>query len=156
MIAWPEVQPLAYRVPNPIINPPITIKIKPLSVKSDEKLKTSTGIKPEKFEIPNALILVTADSDMAMLFGFLKTKPAIHPPMIMPNAKIKFHDSAFQSYLKNLTLVGMHMAQMCRNEEEMPNALLPNKSKSGIINPISGPVIYQGQGCINMLMFYFY
>jgi len=132
------------------------IKIKPLSVRSDEKLKISVGINPEKFVMPNVLILVTAVSDKVILFGFLKTTPAIHPPMIMPNANTKFHDSAFQSYLKNLTLVGMHMAQMCRNEEEMPNALLPNKSKSGIINPISGPVIYQGQGCINMLMFYFY
>jgi len=146
MIAWPEVQPLAYRVPKPIINPPITIKIKPLSVRSDEKLKTSTGINPEKFVTPNAVILSMAGSDNAMGFGFLNTIPAIQPPMIMPNANIKFHDSDFQSYLKNLTLVGMHMAHMCRNEDEMPNALLLNKSKSGIINPISGPVIYQGQG----------
>jgi len=153
-MAWPDVHPLAYRVPKPIINPPITMRIKPLSVRSDETLKMSMGINPEKFVTPNALILVMADSDKAMLFGFLKTIPAIHPPMIIPNANIKFHDSAFQSYLKNLTLVGMHMAQIWRKDDEIPNALLPNKSKSGTINPINGPVIYQGQGCVKIFIFF--
>ena len=42
-IAWPEVQPPAYRVPKPTIKPPITIIIKPRKVISAEKLNTSCG-----------------------------------------------------------------------------------------------------------------
>ena len=41
----------------------------------------------------------------------------------------------------------MQAAHTCRREDEMPNDLLPNNNRAGTVNPISGPAIYQGQGC---------
>ena len=41
---------------------------------------------------------------------------------------------------------GMQDAQICRNDELMPNDLLPNISRVGIINPINGPAKYHGHG----------
>jgi hypothetical protein len=48
VIEWPEVQPFAYRVPNPTRNPPTTIRMNPLSVRSEWKLKNSVGWRPVK------------------------------------------------------------------------------------------------------------
>lgn len=42
---------------------------------------------------------------------------------------------------------------MCFNEEEIPNILLPIINKTGIIRPMRGPEIYQGQGCVKTFMF---
>src|SRR5690606_17057479 len=79
---------------------------------------------------------------------------AIAPPMNMPNTKNKFHTSFFQSYLKNGMLAGIHEAQTCRNDELMPNDLLPIIKSTGTVKPISGPATYQGQGCfINSIIF---
>jgi len=41
---------------------------------------------------------------------------------------------------------GKQMAHKWRNEEEIPNVLLPNSNKAGTVKPISGPAIYHGQG----------
>jgi hypothetical protein len=38
---------------------------------------------------------------------------------------------------------------MCRSEEETPKDLFPESNNTGTINPIKGPAIYQGQGCLN-------
>ena len=48
--------------------------------------------------------------------------------------------------LKYLISNGMHMAQMCRSEEESPKALFPNINNKGTIKPISGPEMYHGHG----------
>jgi hypothetical protein len=50
-------------------------------------------------------------------------------------------------YLKNEILDGATAAQICLNEEEMPNDLLPNNNRAGTVSPINGPAIYQGHGC---------
>ena len=44
LIAFPEVQPPAYRVPKPNRNPPTTMIIKPLRVRSFSQLNSSSGI----------------------------------------------------------------------------------------------------------------
>ncbi len=43
-------------------------------------------------------------------------------------------------------LAGRQAAQICRNEEEMPNDLLPSIKSAGTVSPISGPATYQGMG----------
>ena len=43
MMAWPDVQPPAYRVPKPTRKPPTTMSINPFSVSSMEKLKSAAG-----------------------------------------------------------------------------------------------------------------
>src|SRR5215211_2838272 len=50
---------------------------------------------------------------------------------------------------------GTQAAQICLNEEETPNALFPKSNKTGTINPIKGPAIYQGQGCVKKSIFVF-
>jgi hypothetical protein len=51
-------------------------------------------------------------------------------------------------YLKKGILAGIQAAQICRNEEDTPNDLLPMINSSGTTNPINGPATYQGQGCL--------
>ena len=42
-IAWPEVQPPAYGVPNPIKNPPINKTKNPFTVNAFSKLNKASG-----------------------------------------------------------------------------------------------------------------
>src|SRR5690606_31193087 len=79
--------------------------------------------------------------------GFDKRFIAIAPPRNIPKTKNKFHASFFQSYLKNGIFAGMHEAQMCRNDELIPNDLLPRIKSMGTVSPTSGPATYQGHGC---------
>src|SRR5687767_1266846 len=74
---------------------------------------------------------------------------ARNAPAMMPTTKKRFQASFFQSYLKYEILEGKQAAQIWRNEEETPNDLLPASNKTGTINPISGPEIYQGQGWLS-------
>jgi hypothetical protein len=53
-----------------------------------------------------------------------------------------------------LILAGKQEAQMCFSEEEIPNILLPIINKTGIIRPMRGPEIYQGQGCVKTFMLF--
>ena len=69
--------------------------------------------------------------------------------MATPATKNKFHDSFFQSYLKNLIFAGIQAAQMCRKEDEIPKDLFPINNSAGTVNPIRIPATYQGQGCFN-------
>ena len=48
MIAWPEVQPPAYRVPNPTKKPPRIKNMKPFAVNNVSSENKSAGIRPEK------------------------------------------------------------------------------------------------------------
>jgi hypothetical protein len=52
MIECPEVQPPAYRVPNPTKNPPSTVNDKPFSVNNVCQLKTCLGNKEWVSVIP--------------------------------------------------------------------------------------------------------
>src|SRR5690606_8849050 len=89
--------------------------------------------------------------------GFDKRLMAIAPPKNMPNTKNKFHTSFFQSYLKNGMLAGIHEAQTCRNDELIPNDLLPIIKSAGTVKPINGPATYQVQGCFrNSIIICFY
>jgi hypothetical protein len=67
----------------------------------------------------------------------------------MPATKNNYQASLFQLYLKKEILAGKQAAQICRKEDDIPNALLPSSNKAGTISPISGPATYQGQGCLN-------
>jgi hypothetical protein len=69
-------------------------------------------------------------------------------PNNMPATKNKFQDSLRQLYLKKGMFAGMQAAQICRNDEDTPNALLPIISSNGTVSPINGPATYQGQGCL--------
>jgi hypothetical protein len=80
--------------------------------------------------------------------GFDSNCDAMMPPKKIPNTKKRFHISFFQSYLKNGTFAGTQAAHTCRNEELIPNYLLPMISKVGTFSPINGPATYHGQGCL--------
>jgi hypothetical protein len=71
---------------------------------------------------------------------------------MIPAAKSRFQDSAFQSYLKKLALPGKQAAQMCLRDDDIPNVLFPKINKTGTIKPIKGPEMYQGHGCVNILI----
>jgi len=148
IMACPDVQPPAYLVPKPTKKPPITIKIKPLKVRSWSKLKTSFGSKPLKSLIP--CCCNTAWVCGLISTGWLANKncAAMNPPKTMPATKKRFQLSFFQSYLKNEILAGIHAAQMCLSDDEMPKVLLPMISRAGTTRPISGPATYQGQGWV--------
>ena len=68
--------------------------------------------------------------------------------MVIPKTKNKFQISFFQSYLKKEILDGKQEAHICLRDELIPNDLLPNTNSIGTVNPINGPAIYQGQGCL--------
>ncbi len=80
--------------------------------------------------------------------GLAKKWIAIAPPKKIPKTKNKFQISFFQLYLKNGMLAGKQAAQMCLNDELIPNDLLPKIKSAGTVKPISGPATYQGQGCL--------
>ena len=41
----------------------------------------------------------------------------------------------------------MHAAQIWRKDELIPKALFPIINNIGTVKPMSGPAMYQGQGC---------
>ena len=43
-------------------------------------------------------------------------------------------------------LAGKHAAQMWRNDDEIPNDLLPMSNNVGTVRPINGPATYHGHG----------
>jgi len=47
----------------------------------------------------------------------------------------------------NEMFAGKQAAQICRKLEDTPSVLLPRIKRAGTINPIKGPVTYQGQCC---------
>lgn len=56
-------------------------------------------------------------------------------------------------------LAGIQAAHTWRNEEDIPNVLLPNINKAGTVNPINGPATYHDQGCLknaNIVLNYLY
>ncbi len=155
MMAWPEVHPPAQRVPNPTKNPPITIKNNPLMVNIFSIPKRSDGIKFPKSLTPNAFKSLMVDSAISIPFGFDIKKVAINPPIAVPRTKFKFQISFFHSYLKNGIFAGIQAAQICRNEDEIPNVLFPRISKVGTVNPINRPAIDQCQGFFSISIMYF-
>ena len=146
MIACPDVQPPAQRVPKPTIKPPITKKIRPLSEKRTSALNKSVGIRPAKSVIPKARKSAMVLSESWNESGFSKKLLAVMPPKNTPSTNTKFQISFFQSYLKNGILAGTHAAHTCRSDDEIPKDLLPMSKSVGTVRPISGPATYQGQG----------
>ena len=125
-------------------------------VKMFSTLKRSEGIKLVKSLMPNSNKLFLVLAATTMVSGLLKNCVAIIPPNSTPTTKNKFHISFFQSYLKNGILAGMHIAHTCRNDDEMPNFLLPISNNVGTVSPIKMPAIAQFQGCfINSIIFMF-
>jgi hypothetical protein len=78
--------------------------------------------------------------------GFFKKRKEINPPINIPKTKNRFHNSFFQLYLKKGILAGKQAAHIWRNEDEIPNVLLPSINRTGTVRPISGPATYHGQG----------
>lgn len=155
IIAWPEVQPPAQRVPNPTKNPPITIKIKPFRLKILSTPKMSNGIRLPKSFTPNAFKSMIVDSAISISFGFDIKKVAINPPIAVPSTKFKFQISFFQLYLKKGIFAGIHAAQICLKEDDIPKVLFPRISKVGTVNPINRPAIDQCHGFFSISIIYF-
>ena len=149
IIACPDVQPPAYRVPKPTRNPPKTIMIIPFTDKRVLQLNSSGGISSLKLLIPYCCNSTARSASTLVGCGLAKKCDAKNAPHIIPVAKNKFHTSFFQSYLKNRILDGRTTAQIWRREEDTPKLLLPITSSNGTVNPISGPAIYQGHGCFS-------
>lgn len=113
LIACPDVQPPAYRAPNPTRNPPRTIKMSPCADNKLPQLNTSDGTKPVKSVSPRFRKSFIVDWEMAIGSGFAKTKPPKNPPTKIPMTNTIFHNpSVFQSYLKNSISPGAHAAQV--------------------------------------------
>lgn len=158
IMACPDVQPPAQRVPNPTIKPPITKNINPFKLKIFSVAKISEGIKPLKSLIPKALKSLIVCGLITIELGFAKKLVAIKPPINTPKTKTKFQISLRQLYLKNGISAGIQAAQICRNDEDIPNDLFPINSRVGTVSPIKGPATYQGHGCLmnsssSMIMF---
>src|SRR6476661_5430102 len=75
-------------------------------------------------------------------------KPAINPPIMMPPAKNRLHDSFLQLYFRKGISKGKHAAQIWRSVDETPSVLLPAINNAGTIKPIITPPTYQGQDCL--------
>jgi len=69
VMAWPEVHPLPYLVPNPTKKPPITIKIKPRSVNRPAQLNISIGKMELKFIMPSLDKSATVLLEILILLG---------------------------------------------------------------------------------------
>lgn len=100
-----------------------------------------------KSVMPNFAKLAWVLWATTMAFGLLRKYVAKKPPTKMPATKNRFQLSFFQSYLKNGTLAGMHMAQMWLSADEIPNFLLPKSNSVGTVKPIKTPASAQCQGC---------
>ena len=146
MMEWPEVQPPAYLVPNPTMKPPTTKKIKPFRVNTLSMLKIDRGIKAWSTWILRDCRSCVVFAATTIDAGLLSNCVATIPPMRIPATKKRFHACFFQSYWKNEMFAGMHAAQMCRSEDEIPKCLFPISSNAGTVRPINGPAMYQGQG----------
>lgn len=146
-IAWPLVQPPAYRDPKPIKNPPPTIIKKPFSVNKDSHENSSWGNISLVFVMPYEANSVLRSALIITGLGLDKKLLAIMPPNKIPMTKKKFQISFFQSYLKKGIFAGKHAAHACRRLALMPKFLFPKMSKAGTVRPTSGPAIYHGQGC---------
>src|SRR5215472_6185726 len=145
MMECPEVQPPAYLVPNPTRNPPITVKMIPLTENRAGQLNRSLGISPAKSFTPWLLICCTRVGS-TWLLGPCKKTTATTPPSRMPATKKRFQASLFHLYLKNGISAGKQAAQICLSEDDTPKRLLPIISSRGTMSPIRGPATYQGHG----------
>jgi len=67
IIEWPDVQPFAYLVPNPIKKPPDMKNNNPLIENKLPQLNISLGSKPAKLAIPNSLSFATVLEERLML-----------------------------------------------------------------------------------------
>ena len=144
-IACPDVQPPAYRVPNPIKNPPPKNKISPRQVSRNFQLKIADGSSWPSNGICNCCrsATVAADNRMGSPDG---NQCTINPPIMEPTRNQRFHCSFFQSKLKKPTsLPAPIMEQILDRFEEKPNDF-PKNNSPVIINAIANPETYQGQG----------
>lgn len=146
IIECPEVQPLAQRVPKPTKNPPKTIKINPFNVNISLNENISDGISPSKFLMPTVNKSALVASAICIGLGLANNVLARKAPITIPTTKNKFQLSFFQLYLKKGILAGTQAAQIWRNDEDIPNGLLPKRSNIGTVRPIKTPAIDQCQG----------
>jgi hypothetical protein len=149
IIECPEVHPPAYLVPKPTRKPPVTINKNPCTENKLFQLKSSGGTNTLKLVTPCCRRSLTRRGFKETGSGLLNHNAHIIPPITMPATKNKFQISLFQLYLKNGILPGKHAAQICLNEEDTPNDLLPRIKSNGTINPIKGPPTNHGHGACN-------
>ncbi len=146
-IEWPDVHPPAYRVPNPINTPPPTASRNPRRVSRLSAENNISGIGADVGTIPKLPRYSRRSACMITSSSGARTVPDRRPPRIRPTTKNRFHRSIRQSYAKyGNRFPGSTAAQMCLNEEDTPNDLLPIRSSIGTVRPIMGPDIYQGHG----------
>ena len=148
MIAWPEVQPPAYRVPKPTKKPPTHHTNKLTGEVQLDQLNSSPGSRLVVSCIPYLCKVESVLSEIAGALSFGRKFDTIKAPIMMPRIKNIAQLLDFQSYLKKrIEVLGMHIAQKSLSVLEIPNDLLVNTSSIGTVNPIIGPATYHGHGC---------
>ena len=146
LIACPEVQPPAHRVPNPTRNPPTTMIKKPLMVSKPSIEKMDLGASPPSKEIPSCCKSVIVLWANAKSLGLENTVCAMKPPMTAPPTNTRFHICDFHSNLKKSdTFPAPPIAQRERRVEDTPK-LPPATKRRNITRASIGPDTYQGHG----------
>lgn len=122
LMAWPDVQPPAYRAPKPTNRPPIASTENPFNVNKAWILNSSSGCKevgaakprlPRSFMVSGEICTGTPVDSNSLL---------IKPPMIAPTRNIRFHFWVFQLNAKNLVFFpSPAAAQIVLRFAENPN-----------------------------------
>ena len=122
-MAWPEVQPPAYRVPKPTKKPAMINIANPLKVTIESQLKISGGKSDSPaFLKPMALKSSMVLGERAMAEPSDKKFTAIKPPAMAPMTTTKFQRCAFQSNLKKSEyLPAPPILQSVLRFDDMPN-----------------------------------
>jgi len=102
LMAWPDVQPPAYREPNPTMSPPKANTKNPLIERMASKLNNSVGCSDTGADIPSLLKSLMVSGEMSTGLPDDKNCFAIIPPMMAPTRKTKFQVCVFQLKSKNL------------------------------------------------------
>lgn len=156
LMAWPEVQPPAYREPKPTMRPPTAKTRNPFIERIASKLNNSAGCKETGAAIPNLLKSLIVAGEMATPISDDKNCFAMNPPTIAPTKNTKFHVCAFQLKSKNFVFFpNPAAAQMVLKLAEKPKDW-PKYKRKNMMAAIIAPENHHDQVCvINSLMYVF-
>ncbi len=149
LMAWPEVQPPAQRVPKPTRKPPTTKTKNPWKVNRLDHLKRVSGANPPENGIPNAAKSFMVEDESAKGSGLGINVCAIKPPIIAPITNTMFQICAFQSKSKNSMLLPAPPMEQKLLKVELTPKFPPATRRANIIRAIKGPDTYQGQAWVN-------
>ena len=145
LMAWPDVQPPAYRVPKPISKPPTSSSNMPGKEESRSIPKISAGKKSAPgSEKPYPLSAATVSGDRSITVSGVKNRIARKPPKILPKTKARFQYCFLVSILKkSANLPAPPIEHIVLRLLDMPNRS-PKKSKLNMTRAIMGPATYHG------------